>query len=100
VVFIETQAAAAILRSRHRTRDDNPGSLSPQMQNFTCFHLSCRFYKIRGIKRKKQQLEAPEIVYIKKAISYYVSKACGRFQLPKSIRAACESSNILIWKNF
>lgn len=68
VVFVEVQAAAAILHSRHRARDDNPGSLPPQTQIVICFQLSCRFYKIRGIKRKRQQLEAPEIVYIKKKL--------------------------------
>lgn len=50
------------------------------------FIFSCGFYKIRGIKQKRQQLEAPEIVCIKKPpILCYVSKACARFQLPKSI---------------
>lgn len=65
------------------------------------FIFSCGFYKIRGIKRKRQQLEAPEIVCIKNPpILCYMSKACARFQLPKSIWAVCEMSNTLIWKNF
>lgn len=68
----------------------------PQKPSSICFHLSCRFHKIRGIKSKRQQLDAPEIVYIKNLFPIMWEKLVLDF----NIRAARERSNTPIWKNF